>query len=75
MAREDEPEKISRYYRNFIQKVPSKGSKFTKNEEYIIPDRRYITLILKIEFRLLQKNYDIRNSRNNSSKKVDPKDY
>jgi hypothetical protein len=55
MAREDEPEEIFRYYRNFIQEVPPKGSKFTKDGGYIIPDGKYITLILKIKFRLLQK--------------------
>jgi hypothetical protein len=59
ITREDEPKKISKYYRSFIQEVPPKGSKFTKNGGYIIPDGEYIILILKIEFRLLQKNYDI----------------
>jgi hypothetical protein len=75
MAREDKSEKIIRYYRNIIQKIPSKGSKFTKNGGYIIPDKKYITLLLKIKFRSLQKSYDIRNSRNNPNKKVDPEDY
>jgi predicted RND superfamily exporter protein len=53
IARGDEPEEISRYYRNFIQEIPPKGSKFTKDGEYITPDGRYITPILKIKFRLL----------------------
>jgi hypothetical protein len=53
MARGDEPEEISKYYRSFIQEVPPKGSKFIKNGEYITPDGKYITPILKIEFRLL----------------------
>jgi hypothetical protein len=53
MAREEKSEKISRYYRSFIQEVPPKGSKFIKNGEYIIPDEKYIILLLKIEFRSL----------------------
>jgi hypothetical protein len=53
MARGDEPEEIPRYYRSFIQEVPPKGSKFTKDGGYITPDGEYITLILRIEFRSL----------------------
>jgi hypothetical protein len=53
MAREEEPEKISKYYRSFIQEVPPKGSKFIKNGGYITPDGGYITPLLRIEFRSL----------------------
>jgi hypothetical protein len=53
MAREDEPEEIFKYYQNFIQEVPPKGSKFTKDGGYITPDGGYITPILRIEFRSL----------------------
>jgi hypothetical protein len=53
MARGDEPEEIPRYYRSFIQKVPPKGSKFTKDGGYVTPDGKYITLLLKMEFRSL----------------------
>jgi hypothetical protein len=53
MTRGDEPEEISKYYRSFIQEVPPKGSKFIKDGGYITPDGGYITLILKIKFRLL----------------------
>jgi hypothetical protein len=53
MTRGEEPEEISKYYKNFIQEVPSKGSKFTKDGGYITPDGEYITLLLRIEFRSL----------------------
>jgi hypothetical protein len=53
MARDDKPEEISKYYRNFIQEVPPKRSKFIKNGEYITPDGEYTTPVLKIEFRSL----------------------
>jgi hypothetical protein len=75
MARGDEPEETPRYYRSFIQEVLSKGSKFTRDGGYITPDGGYNILILRIKFRLLQRNYDTRNPRNNPSKKIDPEDY
>jgi predicted RND superfamily exporter protein len=75
MIRGKKPEETSRYYRSFIQEVPPKGSKFIKDGGYITPDEKYITPLLKIEFRSLQRSYDARNPRNNSSKKIDPEDY
>jgi hypothetical protein len=75
MARGDEPEETPRYYRSFIQEVPPKGSKFTKDGGYVTPDGGYITPSLRMEFRSLQRSYDTRNPRNDPSKKVDPEDY
>jgi hypothetical protein len=75
MARGEEPEEIFRYYRSFIQEVPPKGSKFTKDGGYVTPDKKYIILLLKMKFRSLQKSYDTRNPKNNSSKKIDLEDH